>query len=672
MKKILFILLICQSTYGQHYISVDTSKIATIYDVGLKMTNPLTTNGDLIYQHGGVPTRVGAGNLNQCLQVGPDDGDGKTLVWADREWKANTGIVYNTAVNVGIGNSSPSQLLEVGSTSAGGNVTVNATLGAEMVTVPMVSGGWTLGGGWSISAGVLSRTTSGGWTAATAASGMTAPTAGTTYKITIVISAFSGSGGVYYEFGGVRPYSYGVTMTTTGTMTDYITAVSTAKIAIYANGADAVSITSVSVQPVTSGTGDITAVGHIKFMSPLQNDRGQNIMSFLHYPAMTTKINCGTGSDNNYFTLGPNLLQYGSTLGISTLNNGPITITANGPGALTLNGGATGSVAINGTNSNIPITFGKSGGEGMRFTGGNLGIGTTSPSYILSLSGQAAQTFGMERMTTSNTAGNSLTLRAGGATSGATDKLGGPLYYYPGISTGNATGISHQWYTYDAGSTGTTDQTATAKMTMTSAGKIGIGTTAPTTKLHIDSTGAAVKIDPTNALRLEGTATVWNDLMYPFESGANAGTGYPTFVADSNYYTFVVDTTGASKCVIYMTVQMPHWWKEGTTIYPHCHYKHQTAVGTPNFIIKYKWVNIGAATNSAWSWYRMGSTTSITDNAHAMSYGSGGISGTGKTISSLLLVQLYLRTTPANVNAYQLDFHVEQDALGSNTETSKN
>jgi len=53
-----------------------------------------------------------------------------------------------------------------------------------------------------------------------------------------------------------------------------------------------------------------------------------------------------------------------------------------------------------------------------------------------------------------------------------------------------------------------------------------------------------------------------------------------------------------------------------------------------------------------------------------MMYGAG-ISGTGKTISSLLLCKIYLGGTPTNVHAYQFDVHFEKDTNGSRTETSK-
>jgi hypothetical protein len=184
-----------------------------------------------------------------------------------------------------------------------------------------------------------------------------------------------------------------------------------------------------------------------------------------------------------------------------------------------------------------------------------------------------------------------------------------------------------------------------------------------------------ITIDSVNSLRMSGSAVVWDDLMFPFQTGTTGGGSYPSFVADSGYYDFsAVDTTGPSKCVMYMTVQMPHDWNEGDSIYPHVHYKHETGVGTPKFWMKYKWVNLAAAiTPVSWNWYKMESTTGTTDKTHQMSYKTKGLVATGKTISSLLICQIYLGpTSPTGVKAYQFDIHYSRNSLGSNTPTSKN
>jgi hypothetical protein len=66
----------------------------------------------------------------------------------------------------------------------------------------------------------------------------------------------------------------------------------------------------------------------------------------------------------------------------------------------------------------------------------------------------------MERHTTANTAGNTLTVQAGGATSGATNKAGGDLLLKPGDSTGSAeSGV--QIFGVVAGASGTADRTQT-------------------------------------------------------------------------------------------------------------------------------------------------------------------------------------------------------------------
>ena len=95
---------------------------------------------------------------------------------------------------------------------------------------------------------------------------------------------------------------------------------------------------------------------------------------------------------------------------------------------------------------------------------GNLLLGSSSstatPTNLLSMDGQSAQTFWMERHTTANTAGNSLTVQGGGATSAATDKPGGSLILAPGMSTGRGTAvIIMQGLTTATGSL-TTDNTA--------------------------------------------------------------------------------------------------------------------------------------------------------------------------------------------------------------------
>lgn len=121
---------------------------------------------------------------------------------------------------------------------------------------------------------------------------------------------------------------------------------------------------------------------------------------------------------------------------------------------------------------------------------GNIGIGTTAPTNLLSLGGNTARTVWMERHTTADTAGNNLTLQAGGATSAATDKSGGGLILSGGTATGTgSSNISFQTASAQ-GSTNTTDNAPTTKMTILGSGKVGIGTAAPESSLHIQGNSA--------------------------------------------------------------------------------------------------------------------------------------------------------------------------------------
>lgn len=209
------------------------------------------------------------------------------------------------------------------------------------------------------------------------------------------------------------------------------------------------------------------------------------------------------------------------------------------------------------------------------------------------------------------------------------------------------------------------------KVEMTSIGVLNVDSSITT------GTTAAnyVSIDSKNSVRMYGSSTVFDDLMFPFTTGFQGINPYPTFNADSIYYNWVIDTVGASKCMMYFIIQMPHTYKEGTTIYPHVHYKYETAVGTPTFRMKYKWYDSPESgnTNVAYNWYSMSNTTGTTNNTIQMCY-NGGISGVNKTISSILICELYLvaQTGTGDVHAYQFDIHFEKDAVGSNTITSKN
>ena len=121
---------------------------------------------------------------------------------------------------------------------------------------------------------------------------------------------------------------------------------------------------------------------------------------------------------------------------------------------------------INGSTGAI----GSTGTEWMRITtSGSVGIGTDAPDTLLSLNGQSAQTIDMVRETTASTTGNNLTVRAGGAAVGGTNLNGGTLNLTSGTSTGvGSSGINFN--IYNAGSSGSSDNSPTTAISLTGAG----------------------------------------------------------------------------------------------------------------------------------------------------------------------------------------------------------
>jgi len=125
---------------------------------------------------------------------------------------------------------------------------------------------------------------------------------------------------------------------------------------------------------------------------------------------------------------------------------------------------------------------------------GNFGFATTTPTNLLSLGGNAARIVWMERHTTSNTAGNTLTITAGGATASATNKAGGALILQGGLSTGSAeSGVTIQGCV--AGASGTADRTQTT-MIQVLGNKIGLFSSTPV----VQQTGCAVPTDLATAI----------------------------------------------------------------------------------------------------------------------------------------------------------------------------
>jgi len=175
----------------------------------------------------------------------------------------------------------------------------------------------------------------------------------------------------------------------------------------------------------------------------------------------------------------------------------------------------------------------------------------------------------------------------------------------------------------------------------------------------------------TGALERRETSSAWrwDDLQGPATAGKTSATA-PSFDYTNIGYLFPQNDTTRR---LYYVFQLPHAWKEGSTIYPHIHFR-QTDSATPTFKLDYSWHNIGAAI-PAFTTLTMATTvvTYTSGSIHQIATNTSGISGSGKTISSLLLCKLYRddNIVSGDVLVWAMDVHYLRDSHGSKQEYVK-
>jgi len=177
-----------------------------------------------------------------------------------------------------------------------------------------------------------------------------------------------------------------------------------------------------------------------------------------------------------------------------------------GAGVLTANYGIYIEAQTRGTTDYAIATVGTT----PNYFGGNIGIRlqtviTTVPSQAITIGGGASRQILMDRHQTADTAGNTLSVIAGGATAAATNKAGGNLLLYPGVSTG--AGISSTViYAYPGVAAATTDNTAVDVCRFDGVGiYVGPGTADPTAYLHLKAGGSTAGTAP---IKLEDGSTL--------------------------------------------------------------------------------------------------------------------------------------------------------------------
>lgn len=186
-----------------------------------------------------------------------------------------------------------------------------------------------------------------------------------------------------------------------------------------------------------------------------------------------------------------------------------------------------------------------------------------------------------------------------------------------------------------------------------------------------------------NWKRLVGDGeTRWDDLRVVLDNGSDAAQlGY--LAGSSGPQIWYFRDNGTVEAMSF-TVQLPHTWKEGTTIFPHLHWVPKASkTGDVEWNFEYTWANYDPVTPQVFPAITTSTIVSagpFTANSHkitALTSANAGISGTGKKISSILICRVWRNSANASdtYNDYAgvlfVDFHIQVDGWGSREEFVK-
>jgi hypothetical protein len=169
--------------------------------------------------------------------------------------------------------------------------------------------------------------------------------------------------------------------------------------------------------------------------------------------------------------------------------------------------------------------------------------------------------------------------------------------------------------------------------------------------------------------------TFWEDLRFP-ASGINP----PGAASDPT-----VDTTdgrlvfsASAENIVAIQVQMPHAWREGSTIHPHIHWSPtSTNTGNVKWQLKYKVANINEVFPAEWTTITALQAGAGVSDTHQIVDFEDNLPMPGKTFSCMLLLLIsrlgndaadtYTGTAKLN----EIDIHYEINGFGTSNEYSR-
>ena len=193
-----------------------------------------------------------------------------------------------------------------------------------------------------------------------------------------------------------------------------------------------------------------------------------------------------------------------------------------------------------------------------------------------------------------------------------------------------------------------------------------------------------VEIEPDGTVKFVGDATVWDDLRVPAILTKLGGSKNPDLAkayddaggTSQGVFTYFFDK--ATEEELYFAAQLPHGYKEGSDIVAHVHWfpvANGVSGRTVSWGLEYLWTNMADVSGNTVIVYANDTIQEdavlLADKHYLTNFAA--LSGTGKTISSMLLCRIFRDATGAgltddydnDVGLLEIDFHYEIDTAGS-------
>lgn len=197
-------------------------------------------------------------------------------------------------------------------------------------------------------------------------------------------------------------------------------------------------------------------------------------------------------------------------------------------------------------------------------------------------------------------------------------------------------------------------------------------------QVELGGTSHYTKIEADGTLEFIGDATVWNDFVVSPDLKLNQSKG-PSWVTFLGSIKALAFDGGSSEEELFFDIQMPHGWIPGSTIYPHIHWAPgDDSGGNVIWYLEYTWANYTGTFPSPTTINSGAVAAGSTAFKHLITPipSSGGIDGSGKTLSSVLRCRFYRDPTGSDTYsgdafALSIDFHYETNTVGSRSKYTK-